>query len=291
MISAQRHALGAFAQHVELGHKRADGHAGAPGHRAHRVVQRTARGARHVLQLLDAARADAARREVHHAQEAGVVVGVLQQAQIRQRVLDLGALEEAQAAVHAVGHGGVEERGFHHAALRVAAVEHGHLHLGHVFARELLHLVDHPLRFGEVAGGLVHAHRFARAGVGAQVLAQAVGVVADQLVGRVEDVAAAAVVLLQLDLVAHVELAHEVGHVAHARAAKRVDALVVVAHGKHRVARTRQAFERRRAEHLDPGVLQAVGVLELVDQDVAKAPLVVLAHRVVVAQHLVASAA
>jgi len=170
--------------------------------------------------------------------------------------------------------------------LRVAAVEHGHLHLGHVFARELLHLVDHPLRLGEVAGCLVHAHRFARAGVGAQVFAQAVGVVADQLVGRVEDVAAAAVVLLQLYLVAHLELAHKVGHVAHARATKRVDALVVVAHGKHRVARTWQALEWRRAEHLDPGVLQAVGVLELVDQDVAEAPLVVLAHRVVVAQHL-----
>jgi hypothetical protein len=44
--------------------------------------------------------------------------------------------------------------------------------------------------------------------------------VADQRVGRIQDVAVAAVVLLQLDLVLHVELAHEVGHVAHARAAK-----------------------------------------------------------------------
>jgi hypothetical protein len=42
-------------------------------------------------------------------------------------------------------------------------------------------------------------------------------------------------------------------------------------------------------EHLDPRVLQLVGVLELVDQDVAEAPLVVLAHRVVVAQQLVAA--
>jgi hypothetical protein len=63
-----------------------------------------------VLQRLDAARADAARREVHHAQEAGVVVGVLEQAQVGQRVLDLGALEEAQAAIHAVGQAGVEQR-------------------------------------------------------------------------------------------------------------------------------------------------------------------------------------
>ncbi|EWS63306.1 hypothetical protein Y695_03462 [Hydrogenophaga sp. T4] len=202
-------------------------------------------------------------------------------------MLDFSALEEAQAAVHAVRHAGVEQRGFHHAALRVAAVEHGHLALGHVFSRELLHLVHHPLRFGEIAGGFEHAHRLARAGVGAQVLAQAVAVVADQLVGRVEDVADAAVVLLQLDLVLHAELAHEVGHVAHARAAEGVDALVVVAHGEDRVARGREPFERRRAEHLDPGVLQAVGVLELVDQDVFEAALVVLPHRVVVAQNFV----
>ena len=47
------------------------------------------------------ARADAARREVDDAQEAGVVVRVLDQPQVGQRVLDLGALEEAQAAVDA----------------------------------------------------------------------------------------------------------------------------------------------------------------------------------------------
>ena len=112
---------------------------------------------------------------------------------------------------------------------------------------------------------------------------------ADQLVGRIEDVADAAVVLLQLDLVLHPELAHEVGHVAHARTAEGVDALVVVADREHRVARRREPFERRRAEHLDPGVLQTVGVLKLVDQDVFEAALVVLAHGVVVAQNLVAA--
>ena len=42
-------------------------------------------------------------------------------------------------------------------------------------------------------------------------------------------------------------------------------------------------------EHLDPGVLQLVRVLELIDQDVAEAPLVMLADRVVVAQHLEAA--
>jgi hypothetical protein len=49
-----------------------------------------------VLHLLQAARTDAARREIHHPQEAGVVARVLQQAQVGQRMLDLGPLEKAQ---------------------------------------------------------------------------------------------------------------------------------------------------------------------------------------------------
>ncbi|MDH6590726.1 hypothetical protein M2165_000615 [Variovorax sp. TBS-050B] len=205
-------------------------------------------------------------------------------------MLDLGALEEAQAAVHAVGHARIEERGLDHPALRVAAVEHGHFLAVEAVAHELAHLLDHPLRLGQVGGRLVHPHRLARPLVGAQVLAQALLVVADELVGRIEDVAVAAVVLLQLDLVLHVELAHEVRHVAHARAAEGVDALVVVAHGDHAVGTRHEAARDGVArEHLDPGVLQAVGVLELVDQDVAEAALVVLAHRLVVAQQLVAA--
>ena len=104
----------------------------------------------------------------------------------------------------------------------------------------------------------------------------------DQRIGRVEDVAEAAVIALELDLLLNLELAHKVGHVAYARTAKSVNALVVVAHGHHRAARQgTRAFGCVIAlpgQHLDPGVLQLVGVLKLVDQDVAKAPLVMLAN-------------
>ena len=284
---AQVQARGLFAQHVHLGHKAADGCARAPAHAADGVPQGTPRSAGHVLQLLHAARANAARREVDHAHEAGVVVGVFEQAQIGQGVFDFGALKKAQAAVHAVSDAGVEERGFHHPALGVAAVEHGDFLVVHALAVQLADFVDHPLRLGVVAGGLEHPHRLARARVGAQVFAQTLAVVRNQVVGRVQDVAAAAVVLLELDLVLHTELANEVGHVAHARAAEGVNALVVIAHGKQGVGAV--PVLRQRAQELEPGVLQLVGVLKLIDQDVAKAALVVLAHGGVVAQHLVAA--
>ena len=240
------------------------------------------------MQHFNAARTNAARRKVDDAQKAGVVVRVLQQAQVGQRVLDFGAFKKAQATIHTVGHAGIEQGRFNHPALRVAAVEHGDfLALKAVAAHQLLDLVHHPLRLGQVRAGLVHAHGFARALRGAQVLAQAAAVVADEVVGRVEDVAVAAVVLLQLDLVLHIKLAHKVGHVAHACAAKGVDALVVVTHGHH-AGVALQAARHFVARHLlEPQVLQAVGVLKLIDQDVAKAPLVVLANRIVVAQQLV----
>ena len=285
---AQRQSGGLLAQHVDHRHERAQVGTDLARHRAHRVVQRAAGVPRHVLQLLQAARTNAARREIDHPQKAGVVVGVLQQTQVGQRVLDLGAFEETQAAVHPVWHARVEERGFNHPALGIAAVQHRDFLLRNaVLTDQLPHLLHHPLRFGEVAGGLIDAHRLARALVGSQVFAQALAVVADQRVGRIQDVAEAAVVLLQLDLVFHLELAHEIGHVAHPRAPERVDALVIVAHRKHRGGRVAGGRLTLTGDQLDPGVLEPVGVLKLIDQDVAESALVMLADRVVVAQQLV----
>ena len=265
---------------------------GAPGQGADRVVQGAAAGLGQVLQLLDAARADSACGEVDDTHEAGVVVGVLQQAQIGQRVFDFGALEEAQTTINPVRNGGVEQRGLDHTALGVGSVQHRHLAARKTVAYELAHLVDHPLRFCEVAGGLIDPYRLARTLVGTQVFTQTCAVVADQRVGRVQDIAVAAVVLLELDLVAHTKLAHKVRHIADPCAAKGVNALVIVAYRQHRPALPRRpghATGIDAGKHLHPGVLQLVGVLELVNQDMAKAALVMRADVGMVAQQLVAA--
>ena len=89
-----------------------------------------------------------------------------------------------------------------------------------------------------------------------------------------------AIVLLQSNDVLHVELALEVGHVADVRAAEAVDRLIVVADREERVALSGQ--------ELQPAVLQPVRVLELVDQDVAEARLIVRAQHFVSLQQLVA---
>ena len=105
------------------------------------------------------------------------------------------------------------------------------------------------------------SHRFARALIGSQILAQTIFIVANQCVGRIQNIAVTAVVLLQFDLMLHTKLTHKIGHVAHACAAEGINTLVVIAHRQHRAA---QLCGQAR-NHFDPGILQFIGVLKLVN--------------------------
>ena len=100
-------------------------------------------------------------------------------------------------------------------------------------SRESADLLDEPLRLVQVGGRLVHAHRLAVTEVGPEILAQAVAIVANEGVGRRENIAVRAIVLLELDQVGDLVLALEGRHVADVGAAKSVDALVVVTDREH----------------------------------------------------------
>ena len=277
-----------FAHHVDQGVKAAQLGPGRAADQGGGIQQAAAGLAGFFLQGFDAAGADAPGRKVHHAQKAGVVLRVLQQAQVGQGVLDFRAFKKAQAAIHAVGDAGIEQAAFQHAALGVAAVEQGDfLAREAVVFGERLDFLDQPTRFVQIGGRFVDAHRFARALVGGQVFAQALAVVFNQGVGAVQDVAVAAVVALQLDLVRHGKFAQKVLHIAHACAAKGVDALVIIAHGQHAAGADDAPAFHFPGQQFEPLVLQLVGVLKLIDQQVAKALLVVLAQGRVVAQQLV----
>ena len=88
-----------------------------------------------------------------------------------------------------------------------------------------------------------------------------------------------AVVLLQPDQLRAGIVALEGGHVAHVGAPEGINGLVVVAHREQRGPAAGQQCQ--------PAVLQVVGVLELIDEDVPEALLVVLAQRLVALQQLV----
>jgi hypothetical protein len=103
--------------------------------------------------------------------------------------------------------------------------------------------------------------------------------VRDHRVGGGEDVPGGTVVLLELEGLRAGIVAQEALHVLDLGAAPAVDRLVVVADHEHLAAVAgEQAHER---------VLHAVGVLELVDEQLPEALAVVREQRLVLAQRLV----
>ncbi len=120
-----------------------------------------------------------------------------------------------------------------HPRLRVGAVQDGHLIARGACAHEFANLLDDETRFIHVGKGLEDADRFAGAGFGPQVLAEAAAILFDQRIGGVEDVAVRAIVLFQANHVRQFEFALQVAHVADLGAAEGVDRLVVVADAEH----------------------------------------------------------
>ena len=119
----QRQAGGVAAQVLDQAHELRERSTRLAGEVRHGGVQAGVVDACGVGQHLERTRADAAGGEVHHARERGVVVRIGDQAQVGERMLDLLALEEAQAAIHAVRDAGGEELVLQHPRLRIRAVQ------------------------------------------------------------------------------------------------------------------------------------------------------------------------
>ena len=246
-----------------------------------RRPQADAARARQFLQLLERAVADAAGGEIDDAQQRAVVFVARQHAQIGERVLDFLALEKAQAAVDAIRHAGIEQRVFKHARLRIRAVKQRNLGQVEAFVVQRFYFFDDEARLVDIAARFVDSQRLALAFGRPQILAEAPAVVIDQRIGGVQNVAVRAVVLLELDHLLDRKILLQVLHVGGRRAPERVNRLVVVADREYRVVPTRQ--------HAQPVVLQLVGVLEFVDQDVAETAAVVVAQGFVLREQFVAA--
>ena len=120
-----------------------------------------------------------------------------------------------------------------------------------------------PARFIFFRGRGAEREALAALGVAPHALVAAVGVLFDHRVRGIENDLGAAVVLLEAHFLAAGKEPLEVENVAHLGAAPRIDALVVVAHHADVVVRVTEV-----AQQLE---LRLVGVLVLVDHDVAKA--------------------
>ena len=222
------------------------------------------------VKLAHGALADAARRDVHDASEAHVVVVVGDQAEVGDEVLDLLALVELDAADEVVGNVVSQAHLLERAGLGVDAVHDGDVGPLVAPAHEALDLADDELRLVVLVVALVDDDGDSPAQLGEEVLLQALAIGCDDSLGGFEYRFRGAVVLFEGDELGVGEVLLEAEDVADVGVAPRVDRLVGVADDAEVAVLARQL--------LGDLVLGDVGVLELVDHDVDVAVAVALGH-------------
>ena len=186
-----------------------------------------------VAQPVEGRVADPAARPVRDPVERDRVGRVVDHLEVRDQILDLGALVEARAADHLVGDALAYEHVLQHARLGVRPVEDRDLAPGQAVLDELGDLRGDEARLGVLVLDLDHAHRVALAELRPEVLRLALAVERDDVVGRLEDRVRRAVVLLERDRLRLGEVDLEVEDVADVGASEAVDRLVRVADGEH----------------------------------------------------------
>jgi len=228
------------------------------------------------LHTLDRRSADAARRIVDDAPQTQIVARVVDDGKIRKHVLDLGTLEELGAAHDLIRHAVAFEGVFERVRLCVHAVQHGIFFP--VPAAVVVHhdAADNKIRLVLLVENRLDEHAVARARIGPEGLALPAGVVLDDGIRRVEDILRGAVVLLQADRAAALVFLFKVQNICDVRAAKFVNALVIVADDADVALFPHKLLHQK--------ILQAVRVLILVDEYITELAAVVLAHLVLLLQ-------
>ena len=182
-------------------------------------------------QVFQGAGADAAHRGVDGTLEGGVVVGVGDQAQVGHGVLDLGALEEAQAPIDPIGNLGIDQGLLEEPRLGRGAIEDGALGAAVALVRHIaVNAIDHEAGLVHLVEGGVTQNGLALGILGPEILTQARGVMRNQGVGGLEDIAGGAIILLQAHHLGVGIVALEALDVFHPGPAPAIDGLIVVAH-------------------------------------------------------------
>lgn len=194
---------------------------------AHGLRKRDAIGLGEGVELGNAAVAHPSLGHVEHPLDGNLIGRVHHCPQVRHGVLDLAPVVEACTADHLVRDAEAHERLFEHPALRVGAVEGGHLLPHHVsVALQVLHRASHEGGLVAFVLGVVAHDAVATTLLAPEVLLLAIGVVADDGVGRIEDGLRAAIVLVEHDGGDVVERLLELQDVAHVGPAPAVHAVV-----------------------------------------------------------------
>ena len=227
---------------------------------------------------MDRGGADTAARRIDDALDAHLVCRVHDHLEVGHDVADLGTVEESRAAHDLVGHARAQEHIFENARLGVGAVEHGDVVVARTLGMQLFDLAGNPAALVALVARLEGLDLLAVALGRKQALVLALRVVAHHGVGGAQDMARRAIVLLQLDGLAAFKVLLKVQDIGDVGATPAVNGLVIVAHD-HEVLVL-------GGQQVGDLVLDVVGVLILVDANVAEALLVLVEHLGAGAQQL-----
>ena len=234
------------------------------------LEERTAVIARQLLDLLNRGGADTAARRVNDALDAHFVGRVHDHLEVGHDVADLGTVEESRAADDLVGHARAQEHIFEDTRLGIGSVEDGDIVVARALGVQLFDLAGNPAALVALIARLEGLDLLAVALGRKQALVLALRVMAHHGVGGAQDMTRGAVVLLQLYGLAVFKVLLEVKDVGDVGAAPAVNGLVVVAHD-HEVLVL-------GGQQVGDLVLDVVGVLILVDANVAEALLILVEH-------------
>ena len=222
------------------------------------------------LHTLDARIADAAGGRIDDAPQPQIVRRIVDEREVGQHILDLGAVKEFHAADDLIRDAVALERVFQRVRLRVHAVEHRVVAPALAAVEVRHHAGDDKVRLVLLVEHGLDGHLFAAARVGPERLALAPDVVLNDGVRRVKNILRGTVVLLETDRARTLVFLFKIQDVGDVRAAEAIDALVVVAdHADVAMAVRKQPHQL---------VLHPVRVLILVDEDVAEFALVVRSY-------------
>ena len=234
--------------------------------------------ARQLLNLLDRGGADTAARRIDDALDAHLVCRVHDHLEVGHDVADLGTVEESRAAHNLVGHARAQEHIFEDTRLGVGAIEHGDIVIARTLGMQLFDLASNPATLVALIACLEGLDLLAVALGRKQALVLALRVVTHHGVGSAQDMTRGAVVLLQLDGLAVFKVLLKVQDIGDVGATPAINGLIVIAHD-HEVLVL-------GGQQVGDLVLDVVGVLILVDANVAEALLVLVEHLGAGAQQL-----
>jgi len=208
--------------------------------------------------------ADVPARRVDDAQERGIVVRIVDQPQIRDQVLDLGAIQKRGATGHVIRNAREPQCLLERTRLMVSAIQHRELVPPRlVHAGQMRDRGSGAFGFVFVVAAFDDAQRHALGLLAPELLVEQVRVVRDEAIRGAQDAPRTTIVLLELDDLERRIIARELGEIFRIRTAPRVDRLIVVADRRERAALAGEEFQQP--------VLRAVGVLAFVDEQVADA--------------------